>query len=86
MRRADAGRLFGWVAYTLSWSQRYDDTGVLGRSDWDERHILNLVSGYRIGRATTVGFGPRFLHSTGHPPRIEGVAGERLRPDCNRPP
>ena len=57
LRRADAGRLFGWVAYTLSWSQRYDDTGVLGRSDWDERHILNLVSGYRIGRATTVGLG-----------------------------
>jgi TonB dependent receptor len=57
LRRADAGRLFGWVAYTLSWSQRYDDTGVLGRSDWDERHILNVVSGYRIGRATTVGVG-----------------------------
>ncbi len=57
LRRADAGRLFGWVAYTLSWSQRYDDTGVLGRSDWDERHILNVVSGYRIGAATTVGVG-----------------------------
>src|SRR6185312_6078991 len=57
LRRADAGRLFGWVAYTLSWSQRYDDTGVLGRSDWDERHILNLVSGYRLGRATTLGVG-----------------------------
>jgi hypothetical protein len=57
LRRADAGRLFGWVAYTLSWSQRYDDTGVLGRSDWDERHILNLVSGYRIGQATTIGLG-----------------------------
>ncbi len=57
LRRADAGRLFGWVAYTLSWSQRYDDTGVLGRSDWDERHIFNLVSGYRITRATTVGLG-----------------------------
>ena len=57
LRRADAGRLFGWLAYTLSWSQRYDDTGVLGRSDWDERHILNLVSGYRVGRATTVGVG-----------------------------
>ncbi|HVY39149.1 MAG TPA: carboxypeptidase regulatory-like domain-containing protein [Polyangia bacterium] len=57
LRRADIGRLFGWVAYTLSWSQRYDDTGVLGRSDWDERHILNVVSGYRIGGATTVGVG-----------------------------
>jgi hypothetical protein len=57
LRRAEAGRLFGWLAYTLSWSQRYDDSGVLGRSDWDERHILNLVSGYRLGRATTIGVG-----------------------------
>jgi hypothetical protein len=56
LRRADVGRMFGWIAYTLSWSQRYDDTGVLGRSDWDERHILNVVSGYRIGR-TTLGLG-----------------------------
>ena len=57
LRRAETGRLFGWVAYTLSWSQRYDDTGVLGRSDWDERHILNLVSGYRLAGGTTLGFG-----------------------------
>ena len=49
LRRADTGRFFGWLAYTLSWSQRYDDNGVLGRSDWDERHILNLVAGYRLG-------------------------------------
>ena len=57
LRRADVGRFFGWLAYTLSWSQRYDDTGVLGRSDWDERHILNFVSGYRFGHGYTVGAG-----------------------------
>ncbi len=75
LRRADAGRLFGWIAYTLSWSQRYDDTGVLGRSDWDERHILNLVSGYRIGRATTVGLG--FHLNTGRwAPVIDSPAGD----------
>ena len=59
----DAGRLFGWLAYTLSWSQRYDDNGVLGRSDWDERHILNLVAGRRLGRSYTVG--ARFHLNTG---------------------
>ena len=57
LRRADVGRFYGWLAYTLSWSQRYDDTGVLGRSDWDERHILNFVSGYRFGHGYSVGAG-----------------------------
>ncbi len=74
LRRAETGRLFGWIAYTLSWSQRYDDTGVLGRSDWDERHILNLVSGYRMGHATTVGLG--FHLNTGRwAPVIQSSAG-----------
>ena len=63
LRRADTGRFFGWLAYTLSWSQRYDDSGVLGRSDWDERQILNLVAGRRLGRSYTVG--ARFHLNTG---------------------
>ena len=57
------GRFFGWLAYTLSWSLRYDDEGVLGRSDWDERHILNLVAGSRLGHNYTVGL--RFHLNTG---------------------
>ena len=63
LRRADTGRFFGWLAYTLSWSLRYDDNGVLGRSDWDERHILNLVAGSRLGHNYTVGL--RFHLNTG---------------------
>jgi hypothetical protein len=74
LRRADIGRMFGWVAYTLSWSQRYDDTGVLGRSDWDERHLLNLVSGYRLGRAVTLGFG--FRLNTGRWAPVIGSDGD----------
>jgi len=63
LRRADTGRFFGWLAYTLSWSLRYDDNGVVGRSDWDERHILNLVAGSRVGHNYTVGL--RFHLNTG---------------------
>ena len=46
-RRADAApararrACTGWLAYTLSWSQR-DFDGVFAPSDWDQRHILNL--------------------------------------------
>src|SRR5262249_37613839 len=42
LRLPERSRLHGWLAYTLSWSQR-DFEGVWGPSDWDQRHILNLV-------------------------------------------
>jgi hypothetical protein len=73
LRAADTGRFFGWLAYTLSWSQRYDDSGVLGRSDWDERHILNLVAGRRLGRSYTVG--ARFHLNTGRWAPVIGGGG-----------
>jgi hypothetical protein len=63
VRRPDRGRLFGWLAYTLSWSQREDENGVLGRSDWDQRHILNLLAGYRLPGGYSVG--ARFHYATG---------------------
>jgi hypothetical protein len=63
VRRADQGRFFGWLSYTLSWSFRYDDNGVLGRSDWDQRHILNLVGGYRLRRGYSLG--ARFHYNSG---------------------
>jgi hypothetical protein len=55
VRRADQGRAYGWLSYTLSWSLREDDNGVLGRSDWDQRHVLNLVGGYRLRGGYSVG-------------------------------
>jgi hypothetical protein len=73
LRRADMGRFFGWLAYTLSWSQRYDDSGVLGRSDWDERHILNLVGGARLRGGYSVG--ARFHLNTGRWAPVIGSPG-----------
>jgi hypothetical protein len=63
LRRANLGRFYGWIAYTLSWSERYDDNGVLGRSDWDERHILNVVAGARLRGGYSLG--ARFHLNTG---------------------
>ena len=74
LRRANEGRLFGWLAYTLSWSLRADDSGVYGRSDWDERHVLNLVSGYRLRGGYTVG--ARFHLNTGRWAPVIGSMGE----------
>jgi hypothetical protein len=64
LRRPNTQRLHGWLAYTLSQNLRALGGGVIAPSDWDQRHILNLVVGYRVGRYT-VG-GRAHLH-TGRP-------------------
>jgi hypothetical protein len=49
IRREISRRLYGWLAYTLSWSDRLVGYyQVKSPSDWDQRHIFNLVAGYRM--------------------------------------
>jgi len=64
IRRPQTERLSGWLAYTLSSNRRALGGGVIGPSDWDQRHILNLVLGYRIGAYTV---GGRAHLNTGRP-------------------
>jgi len=79
LRRADQGRLFGWLAYTLSWSLREDDGGILGQSDWDQRHLLNIVAGYRLRGGISVG--ARFHFNTGRRAPIIGTGEYQKLPD-----
>ena len=58
-------RVFGWIAYTLSRSTRDYEIGGQAPSSWDQRHILNLVLGYRISQKWT--FGGRVHYHTGRP-------------------
>jgi hypothetical protein len=69
LRLPDRGRVHGWLAYTLSWSLR-DFDGVFAPSDWDQRHILNLVGTVNVGRGYSVG--GRFHFNTGRPYPIDG--------------
>jgi hypothetical protein len=69
LRLPDRGRVRGWLAYTLSWSTREFD-GVFAPSDWDQRHILNLLAAVRLGRGYSVG--GRFHYNTGRPYPIDG--------------
>jgi len=64
LRRPMKHKLYGWLAYTLSRSLRVVD-GIVVPSDWDQRHILNLVVGYRWPRnySTSV----RFHYNSGRP-------------------
>jgi hypothetical protein len=64
IRRPMKHKLYGWLAYTLSRSLRVVN-GIIVPSDWDQRHILNLVVGYHWPRnySTSV----RFHYNSGRP-------------------
>ena len=55
LRLAPRQRVYGWAAYTLSRSTRTFDRGATAASNWDQRHILNIVLGYRIGEKWNLG-------------------------------
>jgi hypothetical protein len=63
--------LHGWLAYTLSRSLRAFEGGIVGPADWDQRHVVNLVLGYRFRRYT---FGTRFHLHSGRPTRISNTS------------
>jgi len=63
-RRPLTQRLYGWLSYTLSNNLRSYGGGAVGPSDWDQRHIFNLVLGYRWGHTT---LGGRAHFNTGRP-------------------
>lgn len=54
VRKQDDGRFFGWVAYTLSRSERRRE-GHWVPFDFDRMHILNVVGGIRLPRNWEVG-------------------------------
>jgi hypothetical protein len=64
VRRPLSHRLYGWLSYTLSNNLRSYGGGAVGPSDWDQRHVLNLVAGYRWGRTT---LGGRAHFNSGRP-------------------
>lgn len=64
-------RAYGWAAYTLSRSTRDYAYGGRAPSSWDQRHIFNLVLGYRVSDRWSVG--GRLHFHTGRPyTAIEG--------------
>ena len=75
VRRAPSQRLHGWLAYTLSRNLRALGAGVIGPSDWDQRHVVNLVLGYRAGRYT---FGGRAHVHTGRPVLVSSAQGQEF--------
>lgn len=65
---------FGWLAYTLSRSERADGKDAeYYRYDYDQTHILTALGSYKFGRGWQVG--ARFRYVTGSPytPEIGGT-------------
>jgi hypothetical protein len=75
VRRPATQRLHGWISYSLSRSLRAVGGGVIAPSDWDQRHVLNLVAGYRWGRTT---LGGRVHFNTGRPYVVGNFNGAEL--------
>lgn len=55
LRLVPDGKLYGWLAYTLSWSVRDYPLGGRAPATWDQRHILNAVLGWNINRKWRIG-------------------------------
>ena len=81
LRLPRQARVHGWLAYTLSWSMR-DFDGIAAPSDWDQRHIVNLVTTVRITNGYSVG--GRFHYNSGRPypvqTALQTVEYQRLPP------
>ncbi|HVJ14059.1 MAG TPA: TonB family protein [Polyangiaceae bacterium] len=74
LRYKPVDRFFGWVAYTLSRSERQNgEDQPTYRYDFDQTHILTALGSYKLGRGWELG--ARFRYVTGRPytPKLGGV-------------
>jgi hypothetical protein len=55
LRLVPDGKVYGWLAYTLSWSIRDYPLGGYAPATWEQRHILNAVLGWNINRKWRIG-------------------------------
>ncbi len=79
MLQKKTGRLSGWIAYTLSWSERKFDE--LNRANWfygryDRRHDLSLVGNFQINE--NWGFSSTFTIGSGM--RVTPMVGKYIMP------
>lgn len=74
LRRKLEDGLFGWLSYTLSWSERFTPNGDVVPFLFDQRHVMNLALSYRY---RSWRFGTRLQLATGRPDRpLQGAAND----------
>lgn len=66
LRYKPDAKFFGWIAYTLSRSERRADPSEAFRTfDFDQTHIVTALGSYRLGRGWELG--ARWRYVTGNP-------------------
>lgn len=66
LRHRPSDRFFGWLAYTISRSERRDAPGLPYRIfQFDQTHILTVIGSYQLGRGWEIG--ARFRLVSGNP-------------------
>ena len=78
IRRELADGFYGWLSYTLAWSERETIDGEIVPFNYDQRHNLSLALSYQLGGWR---FGARFTLSSGRPTRP--VLGAEWDADCD---
>lgn len=74
VRRSLTDRLFGWVSYTLSRSERRDAPGANWRLfDNDQTHVLTAIASYKLPAGWEVGARLRFASGNPSTPVIGAV-------------
>jgi TonB family protein len=67
-------KFFGWLAYTLSRSERQDGPGQPTHLfQYDQTHILTVLGSYRLGRGWEAGVRFRFISGSMYTPNIGGT-------------
>ncbi|MES1173505.1 MAG: TonB family protein [Myxococcales bacterium] len=74
LRYKPQGRFFGWLAYTLSRSERRDHPGdALYLYEYDQTHILTALGSYKLGRGWQAGARFRYISGSPYTPELGGI-------------
>jgi hypothetical protein len=74
LRYKPDAHFFGWLAYTLSRSERRSDPSEAFRTfDYDQTHILTALGSYRLGRGWEVGARWRFISGNPYTPTRSAI-------------
>jgi hypothetical protein len=75
LRYKPDSRFFGWIAYTLSKSDRREADDVPWHPfQYDQRHILTALGSYQLGRGWELGARWRYTSGDRYTPFVGGVA------------
>jgi TonB family protein len=74
LRYKPQGRFFGWLAYTLSRSERRDHPGDAAYLyEYDQTHILTALGSYKLGRGWQAGARFRYISGSPYTPELGGI-------------